>query len=370
MKVLMLTRYSRMGASSRLRSFQYLPWLAEAGMTVHTQSLFDDAYLRRLYAEGRTAWGRVLAGYLERLACLFEARQYDLLILEKELFPWLPALGERLLQGLRVPFVVDYDDAIFHQYELSRNPLKRLLATKIDRVMAAASVVVCGNDYLADRARAAGARQVATIPTSVNLNRYPLRLPRPSTVVRVGWIGTPRTVHYLEMLTPALKQLAGELPLRLVVVGAEFKVAGLAVQCLPWTEESEADAISEFDIGVMPLADSPWERGKCAYKLIQTMACGRPVIGSRVGANCSVLEHGSNGYLASDDGQWRQAIEALAQDPNLRLELGLAGRRTVQERYSLHISGPLYTQLCLQAAGRQSQSVSVGEANPRPRRAR
>lgn len=369
MKVLLLTRYSRMGASSRLRSFQYLPWLAEAGMTVDTQALFDDSYLRRLYAEGRTAWGRVLAGYLERLARLFEARQYELLILEKELFPWLPALGERLLQGLGVPFVVDYDDAIFHQYELSRNPLKRLLANKIDRVMAAASVVVCGNDYLADRARAAGARQVATIPTSVNLTRYPLRLPRPSAMVRVGWVGTPRTVHYLDMLAPVLKQLAERLPLELVVVGAQFKLPGLAVQCLPWSEADEADLISEFDIGVMPLADSPWERGKCAYKLIQTMACGRPVIGSRVGANCSVVEHGGNGFLASDEGEWRQALETLAQDPNLRLELGLAGRRTVQERYSLHISGPIYTQLCLQAARRQGQPLGAGEANPQTWRA-
>jgi glycosyltransferase involved in cell wall biosynthesis len=256
--------------------------------------------------------------------------------------------------------LVDYDDAIFHHYDLAKNPYKRLLANKIDRVMQAASVVVCGNDYLAERAARAGAKSIVKIPTSVDLERYPVVPPEPSAACRIGWIGTPRTVHYLEALRPVLQRAAARVPLQLVVVGARFEAPGLDVVCRPWTEDSEAAEIRNFDIGIMPLPDEAWERGKCAYKLIQAMACARPVIGSRVGANCSVVRHGVNGYLAASDAQWQRAIETLAGDARLRQGLGLAGRCTVESVYSLQANAPAYAQVCLRAARRDCPEPDAG----------
>ncbi|MDB5797078.1 MAG: hypothetical protein JWP36_980 [Paucimonas sp.] len=362
MKMLMLTRYGRQGASSRLRSLQYLPWLAGAGIAVDVAPLFDDDYLHRLYAGTRTSWTRVVLAYWRRIVQLRRARQYDLVVIEKEIFPYLPAWTEQWLATCGTPVLVDYDDAIFHRYDRPGNPLLRVLRGKIDTVMASASTVVCGNDYLAAHARAAGAADVVVIPTAVDLARY---RPTPAPARRkcvVGWIGTPKTVGYLAQVLPALRMAAKLLPLRLVVVGASIPAPGVEVECRPWSEDTEAADIASIDVGIMPLPDAPWERGKCAYKLIQYMACARPVVASPVGANLSVVEEGGNGYLAANPLQWRDALLRLASDSALRQHMGRSGRLMVESRYCLARTAPLYIRACMQAAG-------TGQASARPARA-
>src|SRR5690242_5637354 len=136
MKVLLLSKYDRAGASSRYRSYQFLPGLAESGIEVEEAPLLGDGYVQSLYA--RQPWGRrrVLAAMLNRLRCLLNGSRYDLLWVEKEFFPWMPALVESLLKRLDVPVVVDYDDAIFHNYDLHHQAaVRRILGSKIDHVM-------------------------------------------------------------------------------------------------------------------------------------------------------------------------------------------------------------------------------------------
>lgn len=339
-KVLALTRYGRMGASSRMRFAQYVPGLRAVGVDVELAPLLRDEYLARLYAKRPTAWGQIIGDYVRRLVHVIRAGSFDLLWIEKELFPDLPAWFERLLRWSGVRYVVDYDDAIFHNYDLSSNPLRKMLRHKIDSVMRNAALVVAGNEYLAERARRAGAERVETLPTVVDLGRYSPAQKRESEEVVVGWVGSASTVKYLDIVVPALRQLAAERPLRLRVIGATFSANDLSVECREWSEADEGDQIRDFDIGIMPLIDSPWERGKCGYKLIQYMACGVPVIASPVGANCDIVEDGMSGFFAAGREEWANVLRVLAGGAALRRAMGARGRSVVEERYCLQVAAP------------------------------
>ena len=345
--VLLLTRYERLGASSRVRFLQFLPALEQQGFTFDVQPLLDNAYVRSLYGGPPVGAGSLLRSYARRFRALARRMRYDLIWLEKEALPWLPTWLEiARLQGL--PYVVDYDDAWFHRYE--NHWLSPLLGHKIDAVMRVAHIVVAGNDYLARRARQAGARQVEIVPTAIDLERYrdPPAAPRTDRVA-VGWIGIPLNAHYLTIVEPALRAVD---QLKLHVVGAPVpgELAGIPAESFAWSEDSEIARISAFDIGIMPLHDTPWERGKCAYKLLQVMAAGRPVIASPVGANAQVVRHGVNGFLADTTEEWTNALRTLASDPALRQRMGAEARRTVQDRYSAAIVAPRLAAILQQAA--------------------
>jgi glycosyltransferase involved in cell wall biosynthesis len=351
-KVLLLSRYGPLGASSRVRYLQYLPYFREQGAEVEVVPLFSDAYLQALYAGG-PRWREVLAGYVRRLAALARARRFDAVIVEKELFPFLPAGAERLLRALGVPYVADYDDALFHRYDRhSRALVRRLLGGKIDAVMRHAAVVVAGNEYLAARAREAGAARVEVIPTVVDTARYRPRAGAGNEVPVVGWIGTPRTSRYLQGLLPVFEALQQEVPVRFVAVGArQADFAGTPVEAWPWSEATEVASIQQFDIGIMPLEDSPWERGKCGYKLIQYMACGIPVVASPVGVNRTIVAPGENGLLADTPDEWGRALRNLLEaDATSRQAMGREGRRRVEQGYSLQAQAPRFFQAVREVA--------------------
>jgi glycosyltransferase involved in cell wall biosynthesis len=343
-----------MGASSRVRYLQYVPYLESQGVSFEIQPLFSNRYLAALYA-GRRAGREVLKGYLARVPALLRARRFNALVVEKELFPFLPAVFERLLARLRVPYLADYDDPLFHRYDRHASPLVRgLLGRKIDTVMRHAAVVVAGNEYLAERARSAGAREVAIVPTVVDTGRYvPAEERGLGEALVLGWIGTPITSRYLAPLLPVFERLQARRGARFVAVGAkEADFAGTPVEVWPWLEESEVASIQRFDIGIMPLPDTPWERGKCGYKLIQYMACGLPVVASPVGVNREIVEEGKNGFLASDPEEWEERLDRLITGgPEQRASLGAAGRRRVEGWYSLEAQAPRLLAAIRQAAG-------------------
>ena len=351
MKILALTRYCHLGASSRVRFFQYIPMLHRFDINVHVKPLLRDEYLARLYAKQPTDWVELLHGYLRQAVGLLRVGKFDLLWIEKEIFPNLPAWFEQALRVLGVRYVVDYDDAIFHNYDLSSNPLKRLLSNKIDKVMRGAVLVVCGNAYLAEKARQAGARRVEIVPTVIDLERYQVQDQKLGERVVVGWVGSPITAKYLEIVAPALREVAAEFPAQLRVIGAQVDLPGLDVDCRPWTEKAEVSEIKNFDIGIMPLVDSPWERGKCGYKLIQYMGCGVPGIASPVGVNRDIIEHDVNGYLATDTDGWLSAFRLLCTDAQLRRTIGMRGRRRVEQRFCLQITAPQLARLFYEATG-------------------
>lgn len=340
--LLFLTKYARSGASSRYRSFQYLPFLEQAGMTCEVSPLFDDDYIANRYRSGRGSKLDIIRAFLRRVGAIVRARKYDLVVVEYELLPYFPAIFERLFGWLGVRYVVDYDDALFHQYDRHRNPLVRsLLGGKIATVMKHADAVVAGNEYLADYARRAAASRVEVIPTVIDLERYPPGLTKQDGPFTIGWIGQPSTARYLKTIAPALVEACRDGAARLRLIGSgPVELPGVDVELLPWSGESEVALMHTFDVGIMPLPDEPWARGKCGFKLIQYMACGLPVIASPVGVNSEIVEEGKSGFLASSPDEWQQALETLMADAGLRKRMGMHGRSRVEERYCLQVAAP------------------------------
>ncbi|WP_216075290.1 glycosyltransferase family 4 protein [Acinetobacter indicus] len=341
-KVLALTRYGALGASSRMRFLQYVPTLTAEGIEIEVQALFDDEALLSKYQQGKYGLITVLNCFIERIAIMRKHNLYDLLWIEKEALPWWPVwLEKSMLQG--IPYILDYDDAWFHNYDLHRlKIIRQLFGHRLDDLMANATLVIGGNQYLAQRARLAGAPWVEILPTVIDLERYlkPQIKSKIDKIPVVVWIGSPSTVRYLQILQKPLQQLAQHIPFQLRVIGGEIDIPGVNVQCLRWSEDTEVENIASADVGVMPLLDSPWERGKCGYKLIQYMACGLPVVASPIGVNTEIVKSDVNGYLANDVNEWIAALEHLLVDANLRNQMGQRGRQRVEQEYCLQVAAP------------------------------
>jgi glycosyltransferase involved in cell wall biosynthesis len=351
-KVLFLTKYASQAASSRMRSYQYLEYFEDNEISCDVRPLISDDALMAKYESGKYSYIGLFRRYWARIGVLIARRQYDLIWIEKEALPWMPLWIERyLLSG--VPYVLDYDDAIFHNYDRHRSLLvRKVFGRRLDGLMSGARLVVGGNEYLAQRARDAGAEWVEVLPTVVDLRRYVLK-PAESVqgTKKIVWIGSPSTARYLQEIAEPLAKLSKSTPFALRVIGADIAMKGVDLECLPWSEKSEAMSIAECDIGVMPLSDSPWERGKCGYKLIQYMACGLPVVASPVGANLDLVQPSVNGWLANTPGEWLERLRHLLTDPTARAQMGQTGRARVEAKYSVQRTAPQLTQL-LKAAAR------------------
>lgn len=341
MKILYFTKYAQNAGSSRMRSFQYFPYWEKEGFQVEASPLFNEKYLTHLYA-GKSTWKESIAGYIKRFFKLFCLRKYDRIVIEKELFPYLPAWTEKVLHFLKVGYIVDYDDAIFHNYDQSTHPLiKKLLHDKIDRVMKYSSTVVAGNSYLAERAKLAGASAIEIIPTVIDLNRYTVQEKTSNTPFIVGWIGTKSTFE-----KHLLPQKAWIQNLAAIDPEIEFHIIGIAedhgwgdhVKWIPWSADSENEEINQFHVGIMPLKDSLWEKGKCAYKLIQYGACGIPGIAADIGMNAEVTIPNQTGLLVEEDSAWVDAILSLKNNEILRQQLGANARKQVASKFCLQVT--------------------------------
>ena len=357
MKVLALTQYGRLGASSRMRFLQYFPMLGESGIEVYWSPLLKDDYLQRLYAGKSKDFFKIFYYYMARLFLLLKSRSFDFVWIEKEIFPGCPAWAEKLFSLFGISYVVDYDDAVFHNYNNGVGFWQKLLRKKIEVVMQCATLVVCGNDYIKKYALVAGARRVEIIPTVVDLARYPEFSGDSSSPVKgnkkiiIGWMGSPSTTKYINNIIPALRELSNHYSIQLLLIGAksdEIKLDGdenFQIDFRAWLEADEVSSIKEFDIGVMPLADAPWAHGKCGYKLIQYMACGIPCIASPIGINKKIIDQEMNGYLADSLQEWVSAFRHLIDNPKKRCAFGKAGRRQVEVYYSLQVTAPYLVSL-------------------------
>lgn len=346
MKILVLTRYSSLGASSRYRFYQYIPYFQEIGAQITIEPLLGDNYINYLYNKTNVPLFEIIKKYFERTLLLLKKNNYDIIWLQQEAFPWLPAWFESALTKSKIPLIVDYDDAFFHRYDQhSSKAVRYLLKDKIDRVMNDADLVVAGNRYLADRAIKNKTKKVVILPTVVDINRYSTESFSDNKSFSIGWVGSPSTVKYLSVIQNALEEIYKLGDVKVVLVGSGLiEIENLQIEIRKWNESTEVKDIQSFDVGVMPLTDSLWERGKCGFKLIQYMACGKPVIASPIGVNVEIVKHGENGFLASNQKEWIKYFEILRNDRELRKQMGIAGRKLVEEKYSLQVSAPKLIQ--------------------------
>lgn len=355
-RVLCLTRYDTLGASSRYRFLQYLPYLEPLGLDIDVAPLLGNEYISRLYGGGFTQYGRIAKGYVSRISRLLRSRSYDLVWIEKEALPFFPGRLEQLLLTRGIPYVLDYDDAVFHGLEqkgLTAKLKQLLLRGKFDRIMQNSACVVAGNPYIGDFARKAGSPRVEIVPTVVDLRKYEPASQANTQEVRVGWIGTPVTARYLEIVRDIAASREDDDHVKFVFIGSGDVSWGLSnVEILPWAASTEADDLRLLSIGIMPLVDSPFERGKCGLKLLQYMAAGLPVIASPVGVNSDIVEHGVNGFLAETPDDWDRAIQLLSGNAQMRAGFGQAGRLKVEQHYSLEQTAPRLRDILVAAAER------------------
>jgi glycosyltransferase involved in cell wall biosynthesis len=351
-QVLGLALYGPLAASTRYRLGQYVEGLEQHGIRMQIRHVLGDEYLSRRFAGLPVRPAALLRMGAERLRDLLRQGRFDAAMLYGELLPLVPGAVETAL--MRLPFIYDFDDAFYLKYRLSRfAPVRTLLGGKFDRVMQGAAHVTAGNQVLASYASRQNAN-THLLPTVVDTKRYqPMPELRNAGVFTIGWIGSPSTAEYLAQLVEPLASLGLDGPVRFVVVGGKSPaIPNVEVVELPWSEDAEIRLINTFDIGVMPLPDTDWARGKCAFKLIQYMACGVPVVASPVGANKAVVRNDC-GILAGTVQEWTEAFRKLRDAGHARRQaMGEAGREHVEKEYSLARTLPRLADVLLRTAGK------------------
>jgi glycosyltransferase involved in cell wall biosynthesis len=291
-----------------------------------------------------------LRGYLKRTWEALRWASADVIFVYREAALLGSAWIEELF-ALRLPLVFDFDDAIYLADTSQANAWSRRLksVTKVETICRVARHVCVGNEFLASYAKDR-ARQVTVVPSTIDTDVYRIQ-PRPSNRVPIiGWTGSVTTVRYLTALAPALRQLRQSLEFELRVIGAKTDIQGLSVRCLPWRAETEADDLRALDVGLMPLPDDEWSRGKCGMKALQYMALGIATVVSPVGANATIVRDGSNGFYASTHEEWIDRIMLVLEDESLRRRLGDEGRKTVEESYSAQVHVPRIARLFQESA--------------------
>lgn len=346
-RLLWLTPVPFESAGSRFRIYQHLPGLEAAGIRCDVRPFFDRKLFGVAYERGRTLekLARVTLAAVRRLRDVLSVGQYDALVVYRETLPIGGALIERWTKARGVRLIYDLDDAVYLRDEVTVNPLARRLRVpkRVFDVVRRSDLVLCGSEYLASQCRPFNDR-VVIVPTSVDVEHFkprPLHTATGADAV-IAWVGSHSSSIYLDMLDEPLRRVSARWPAVFEVIGAGSprQVPGVRVRNRRWRLEEEVSYFQSADIGVYPVRDSEWGRGKCAFKAIQFMAVGAAVVASPVGASLELITDGENGLFARTDREWEQGIETLLCDPWLRQRMGEAARKTVEERYSLQAVGP------------------------------
>ncbi len=275
------------------------------------------------------------SGVIGRFRLLREVVRHDVVIIQKKTSFRLLEL--KLLHHANPRLVFDMDDAVmFHELE-HHQPLTGKNMIKFLRTIDHCAVVVAGNRFLACFAEA-NCKRVEVLPTPVDVSRYRLKdYDILSETVTVGWLGVSGNLHYLQRLAPVFQKLAREYPqFRLKIVSNDFiDIPGVPVIKERWSLEGELESLRSFDIGIMPLNDTLWARGKCGYKILQYFGVGVPAVASPVGINTEFISQGITGMLADSQDAWLDALRGLIDDPHLRRSMGLAAYDRLSANYTL-----------------------------------
>lgn len=281
------------------------------------------------------AWRRYPKTVFQRIGFFALLPRTPVIVLQKKL---VSGAELSLLQSRAGKLVFDFDDALWAKHPNQgeaggrgdERELKRLL-----RVCAGVDRVVAGNNFLAEKVRGV-ARRVDVLPTPLDTDAYVPGDGEKTGKPVVGWMGTSGNLFFLPEVFAALQPMAGWFDVSVVSDG-EFAIpGGFGGGCTRWTPEDELCRLQAMDIGLMPLSDDEYTRGKCGFKLLQYMACGVVPIASDVGFNRDIITHGKDGFLAAAPGEFAEYVQRLVQDSDLRVEMARRARRTVVERFSLN----------------------------------
>lgn len=329
----------------RFRLEQWEPLLKQKGLEI-TYSPFETPELRQfLYQKGQTAKkiSMVLASMNRRRRELDSIDEFDLVYVFREAALLGPPWFERKIARSGKPMIFDFDDAVFVAYRSPSNGYLSYLKfpQKTGEICKLSAHVMAGNQYLADYAQEFN-KNVTIIPTTIDTEKYRVvEKKENSEVVTIGWSGSFSTVQHLDTIREVFQELAKTEKFRLRVIGTpDYKISGVEVESLAWKSETEIADLEKIDIGLMPLPDDQWSKGKCGLKALQYMALGIPTICSPVGVNSTIVQDGENGFIADSKAEWIAKLKKLLHSFSLRRRLGLAGRKTVEESYSAKAIAP------------------------------
>jgi glycosyltransferase involved in cell wall biosynthesis len=338
--------------SQRFRFEQYVPFLAEHGMPTTFAPLIRPDEYGVMYGSkqlARKAWIGA-RGMGRRASDVLRLRDFDIVVVQREAIQFGTALFERVVARARPRLVFDFDDAIWLPNASSANSRLAWLknARKTSRIIDASDMVFAGNDYLAEYARQFNPA-VEVVPTTIDTQQY---VPRPERIrengLTIGWSGSMTTMEHFKPFVPVLKRLRDRLGdrVRFELIGdPTYREPELGIVGREWSAATEVEDLARFDIGVMPLPDDEWSRGKCGLKGLQYMALEIPTVMSPVGVNSKIITDGENGLLASSENEWVDKLTQLVESAELRRDLGREARRTVEERYSVRSQRHRYLSL-------------------------
>lgn len=349
MKILFLVPYPTKGASNRVRVEQFLPYLRSRGVKCKIRpfvntAFYDILYLPHRYTE-KAFWFGICA--INRFCDILRAARYDIIFIHREAFPFGGAFMESIFRWMGKPIVFDFDDAIFvpdtSEHNIYIERFKK--PDKVSKIIKMASAVTAGNDYLREYALRYN-KNTKVIPSSIDTQKYRAchKSHKPGEIV-IGWIGSDTTKKFLYSLENVFYDLSKRYK------NIVFKIIGPASFYSPvlanvvdkkWRLEDEVQDLQSFDIGIMPMPDNDWTRGKCGFKAILYMACAIPVVASPVGINKELIKDGLNGFLAYSQKEWEQKISALIEDGELRKKMGQAGRDSILAKYSIESTAPVF----------------------------
>jgi glycosyltransferase involved in cell wall biosynthesis len=328
--------------SQRFRIEQWRGVLDQLGIRVRLAPFADLRLMSLLYQRGRVAQkiAGMIAGFVRQAAQVTGARRMDAILIHRTACIAGPALLERVLALWRKPILFDFDDAIYLRHTSGANWLFDWLKFpgKTATLCRLSSLVVAGNEYLAAYARRHNPR-VVVVPTSIDTDLYaPIEREEGLGRVTIGWTGSATSLAYLETFSPVLREL---LRCRDVEIRVQSNrppaLPGVPVVWRQWAPETEVQEIRRYHIGIKPMPNDPWARGKCPMKELQYMALGVPAVCSAVGTSVEVIRDGENGFLAVSADQWLERLTRLVDDAVLRRRIGFAGRQTVEQRYSVGV---------------------------------
>lgn len=338
--------------SQRFRFEQYFAILHQYNYVVTIQSFFAAGQWKIFYGPGRI-FKKVyllITGFLKRGTVLFQIGKYDFVFIHREAAPiGLPGFEWLVAKVFRKKIIYDFDDAIWTTDRTSEPRLVRWLKcrSKVARICSWAYRVSCGNEFLCAFARRHNPAVIRN-PSTIDLSHHtPGRSNTPDGHITIGWTGSHSTLKYLTDVVPALSNLLREFPgCNFVVIADRRPDINLPrLKFVPWNRRSEVTDLHGIHIGIMPLPDDEWSKGKCGFKALQYMAIGVPAVASPVGVNKEIIQDEVNGYLCATSEDWEQSLRKLITDPALRERMGAAGRDLVARHYSVESNTATFLSL-------------------------
>lgn len=354
MKVFFIVPYPTEGASNRFRVEQYLPYLEGKGVKFKVRPFITSEFYRILYKKGHNLKKTILfiLSLFNRLIDIFRLLSYDIIFIHRESSPFGPPVFEWIVSKIRKSIIYDFDDAIFLKNVSPSNKFLSVFKNpgKVEKIIKMSDHIIVSNKYLLDYTKKLNSR-VSIIPTPIDTEKFIcnecINPTKNKNKIVVGWIGSITTAGYLKTLYPIFSRLSKKYNYTLKIVGAGVLIdlSGVNIESKEWELESEYDDYRSLDIGVYPLPDDEWAKGKAGFKTICYMAVGVPCVASPIGMNKEIIQDGVNGFLSNSEDEWLEKLSLLIENPELRKKIGLAGRKTVEKKYSVNVNAPRYLEV-------------------------